>query len=889
MRVFLWAALVMLIAPAVWAQRPGAVNGRLMDTILHQPVANASVTLLRPADSMLITYTLTTDKGVFVLTGVPRGSYYLTITHIQYRPLQVPVTVSGSGVAVEMGVLVMHDRSDTLGEVTVKAPPPPITMIGDTLQYNAGSFKVPPNSNVEELLRKLPGVEVGRDGSIRVQGRPVTDVLVDGKQFFGHDPKVATRNLQADAVDKVQVFDRLSDQAQWTGFNDGNGHQTINLKLKDDRKKGAFGTVRAGAGTSGRYAGQGNINAFTGNHQLSVIGQSNNINSDGSSYGVADGGNGLVTMWGAGLNLNSSLGKSAGLEGSYQFNNTSPRISETVKRQYLLGDSSYLYRESSENRSYNNDHHVQTEIDLIPGPSSSFKIIPSLNIQHNRQSSVSNYQQENAAGYLSHAGANNSSSVNDTYDLANELMYRKKLGRAGRTFSFSLQTGFTGGHDAGQLSSFNTLYDAYGHAITTPLDTVLQQHNNTNGSYTYAAKAIYTEPLWRSSLLAFSLEQNNTGSRAKTAVFDRNPLSGKYDLPDTSQSNSFSNSDINTNAGIQWLTQRKKYRHNVGVTLQRRRLSGSVDTIPGRTFISLLVKAGSRYNFTHFKYLSFDYQTSTTPPSADQLQPVQRFSNPLFIREGNPGLRQEYIHSAQISYSSMNPIRARTFNASLSAGTTLHHILMATTVDSIGVQHSRPVNVEGCNNLNADVQVGFPLNALRLKLGLSLRGGYNRNKQIVNKVVGNVDVFTGGPGLQVEFDPLETLDIEMTARLDMNATHYALQPGVASSWSTQSYISAIRWRLPADFFLGTDVSYSVNSGAVSGTGTHVPLWNAFLSVRFLRSQRAELKLSVHDLLDQNIQISNTSSSEYVENRQILSLRRFGLLTFLYNLQGITIK
>ena len=260
------------------------MKGIAFDTISKQPVAAATITVLEKKDSSLVSFTMTDNDGHFELKGIPNGEYRLMITHVNYHNSNILFTISDNNKNAELGNIVMNDKAKVLEEVIVTNEAPPVTLIDDTVQYNAGSFKTQPNANVEQLLKKLPGVKVEKDGTIKAQGEKVNRVLVDGKEFFGNDPKIATKNLPADAMDKVQVYDKQSDQAQLTGFEDGNYEKTINLKLKKDKKKGLFGKVNAGGGNNERYEGKFNVNSFKGARQFSAIGMGNNTNAEGFSF-----------------------------------------------------------------------------------------------------------------------------------------------------------------------------------------------------------------------------------------------------------------------------------------------------------------------------------------------------------------------------------------------------------------------------------------------------------------------------------------------------------------------------------------------------------------------------------------------------------------------------
>ena len=331
------------------AQRNGTVKGIAYDTISKQPVAAATVSVLDRKDSSLVSFTMTGNDGRFEVKGLSDGDYRLLITHVNYHNSNKYFTIKESNRNMDLGNLAISDKAKVLEEVVLAAEAPPVTLINDTIQYNAGSFKVQPNASVEDLLKKLPGVKVEKDGTIKAQGEKVQRVLVDGKEFFGNDPKIATKNLPADAVDKVQVYDKQSDQAQLTGFEDGNYEKTINLKLKKDKKKGVFGKAMAGGGTKERYEGKFNVNSFKGARQMSAIGMANNDNGEGFTFmdilnftgelarmqrggggninismtgdqaaamGVTNmgGRNGITTALGGGLNYNNIIGKKLDLQ-----------------------------------------------------------------------------------------------------------------------------------------------------------------------------------------------------------------------------------------------------------------------------------------------------------------------------------------------------------------------------------------------------------------------------------------------------------------------------------------------------------------------------------------------------------------------------------------------
>ena len=364
--IFLVVSLL-LTSSFVLGQKNGTIKGVAFDTLSKKNVGAATVTVLDKKDSSLVAFSMTDNSGNFDLRGIPNGEYRPMLSHVNYHNANKFFSISDSNKAVNLGEVVMNDPSRVLEEVVINADAPPITMIDDTIQYNAGSFKTVPNANVEQLLKKLPGVKVDKDGTVTAQGEKVNRVLVDGKEFFGNDPKVATRNLPADAVDKVQVYDKQSDQAQLTGFEDGNYEKTINLKLKKDKKKGLFGKLSAAGGNKDRYEAKGNVNSFKGARQFSAIGMGNNTNAEGFSFmdilnftgelarmqrsggggnininmsgeeaadmGMGGGRNGGInTSSGGGLNYNNILGNKNDFQSNYFHNRFNPQRETHISR-----------------------------------------------------------------------------------------------------------------------------------------------------------------------------------------------------------------------------------------------------------------------------------------------------------------------------------------------------------------------------------------------------------------------------------------------------------------------------------------------------------------------------------------------------------------------------
>ncbi|HET9431512.1 MAG TPA: carboxypeptidase-like regulatory domain-containing protein, partial [Chitinophagaceae bacterium] len=531
----IWILLLLLLPTVVaMAQKNGSISGYAFDSVAKQPIPSATVTILDKKDSSLVSFTMTDHRGWFELKGIPTADYRLMISHVNYHNCNKYFSIDENNRNLDLGNIIMHDVSKVLQEVVVRNEAPPVTLVGDTVQYNAGSFKTAPNATVEQLLKKLPGVNVDKDGTVTAQGEKVNRVLVDGKEFFSNDPKMATRNLNADAVDKVQVYDRQSDQAQLTGFDDGNYEKTINLKLKKDKKKGLFGKITAGGGDRERYEGRFNVNSFKGARQMSAIGMANNTNAEGFSFmdilnftGAMNqmrksGGNvtinlsakdasvlglnnnnneGINTSWGGGFNYNNIIGTKLDLQSSYSYNRYNPVVNSHTLRQNIFQGSSNFYEENAHSNNLNKSQRLNLTLMYQLDSMHSIKFTPSFNYQDTRDQSLKDYNTKSGSGSLINEGITDNSSNNEGYNFKNEILFRKKFDRKGRTFSILFNTSINESTGDGSLSSVLNYYNA---GSMTRSDTMNQRNNSASDLKGYNARVVYTEPLWKTTLLEFS-------------------------------------------------------------------------------------------------------------------------------------------------------------------------------------------------------------------------------------------------------------------------------------------------------------------------------------------------------------------------------------------------
>ncbi len=918
--VFLMA-LITGFSKGAYAQQKGKVTGMIVDTATQKAVNGVTISILDKKDSSLVSFSMTGTDGRFEITGLPIGEFRMMASHVAFHNSNKYFTISADQPAFDLGRIPFTDKYKSLDEVIIQAEAPPVTLKADTIEYNAGSFKTQPNANVEDLLKKLPGVKVEKDGTVKAQGQTVNKVFVDGKEFFGNDPKMATKNLPADAIDKVQVYDRLSDQAQMTGFDDGNSERSINLKLKKDKKKGVFGKAMAGAGTRDRYEGRFNLNSFKGARQLSVLGVGNNTNaeafsfmdmltfsgdrpsisggggnisvnlsSDGNGMGGLLGGNqnnGINTIWGGGVNYNDLIGTKLDLRSNYFYNRYSPKTESELERQYFLPDSSYYFSQKGQNERINNSHRLNLILDYAIDSFHSVRIAPSLGFQQSDQLSKSVYQTLNGSKLLTNDGFNRQLTSMEGYNFRNDLLFRKKFRKKSRSFSFALQNLYNRSYGNGEQESINRFYDAAG--SITDIDSINQYSNSGADMNGYTARAVYTEPVFRKALLEFSVANSSTKLVSEKQTYDYNKSSGKFDELNPLLSNDYNNRYGYSNAGIRFRKQHRKLNWAAGIAWQYSELKGEtngtlIDSIIKKDFRNLLPNARVQYQFNRFSNLTLNYQTMTNQPTISQLQPLPDISNPLSIILGNPQLKQEYTQTTSLNLMKVNPIKQTNIFGFLSFRHTTNKIVNSDSISTSGIKYSRPVNVNGVYNFNGDFNWGFPFKLIKkssVNIGLNAYG--SKSKQYINKTENRINDLQISPELRFELNPTDKINTSVSFGTAFNHTKYSLQPDLSTKYFTHELGIDASWELPLGFYISSDFNYRINAKRADGYNVNVPLWNASVSKFILKYNRGQIGLRVFDILNQNVGISRTSNNNYIEDRKVTVLKRYVLLSFTFSL------
>ncbi|SEJ07603.1 Outer membrane receptor proteins, mostly Fe transport [Cyclobacterium xiamenense] len=895
---------------------PPQIRGQIVEQGSQDPMIGANVVLKTQGDS-LITSTTTGPDGKFSIAYPRLPVFKLEITYVGFEKVTREFS---RGMPLDLGVIAIREDSQLLGEVVIEGETSVGEMKGDTAVFNASAFRTRENAMAEDLIGKLPGVTI-ENGQVQAQGEQVQKVLVDGREFFGSDPSIALRNLPADAISSVEVLDQRSDQSRLTGLDDGNYAKTINIITKGNMRNSYFGRVYGGYGTDNTYSVGGNINFFNGNRRISIIGMSNNVNQQnfasddllgvsgglggggrrggrggrpgggGNSFGVPSN-NGIITTNSLGLNYSDKWGEKINFTGSYFFNATDNTVFENTNRETVISeDQRQLYQESQVSTITNNNHRMNARMEYDINEKNALIISPSINFQDNFR--YSNLEGLNLDQSLDSLSDTRNLTENETqgYSISNNLTYRYKFDKVGRTISADLFTSWNQRDQLTDLISSNKDY------VRNAFDTLVQETTALSDGFNYRTNLTYTEPISEKSVATLSYQIGNNKSAADQKTFQLANEQGIMVL-DTALSNEFDNKFLTQRAGLGYRYNNKGLNINMNLDYQYAVLDNesefpTVGTFY-RDFKNLMPTVTMNYRNQGGTSYRFRYRTRTDEPSVNQLQNVINNSNPLNLSVGNPSLGQSYNHSMFVNMSRFNMETNKTFFVFLFTNFNTNFIGTNTFVapqDTLinnevllrrGGQITSPVNLNGQMNARLFLSYGTSIPKWKTKVNLNPGLSYGRTPGIINGQTNtneNIDIRQG-----VTFASNISKDVDFT--LSTTGTYTIVNSSLQSNLDQNYFIQSSNLRFyysPNDgkTFIANNVNNMLYRGLSEGLDQSVWLWNIEAGYRFLKNNKGELKVYVFDLLKQNNSISRSISDVAVTDTFSNVLTRYGMISFTY--------
>lgn len=891
---FLILTALLFLSTAAFSQvKRLTVEGKIQDSSGEGLIA-ATIVFLNPVDSVLIAFGTTDDVGNFKIRNVAPQKVRMQISYLGYGTMEKIVDLPADSAVYSFGIITMAESTNLLDEVVVKGEFIPITIKKDTIEYNADAYRLRPNANVEDLLKKLPGIEVDDQGVITAQGEQVTNITVDGKKFFGNDPKMATQNIPADAVKKVQVYDKKSDKADFTGISDGEAEKTINLELKPDRKVGTFGEVLAGYGTNDRFDSKLTANKFNNKFQLSFIGKLNNLNNAGFSQqefgtltgsgGFGRGGGGIINNGsGSGLTQSATVGTNIffqinpkySLTTSYFLTQSDQFITNLSNKENFTPTSSFFSNEDNQSNTDRLGHNISVDIQAKPDSFSIIRLQSSLNLGHTDQSNLGLISTAASDGIITSSTDQTDSTFSKNQNLSMTLNWTRRFRKARRAFTFN---GSMGNNDSQSDYLLDQVISGGANARN-----IYQNQLTKNNTDNYNLSAEYREPLGPKSNIGFSANVRNFKTLQDKDFYDLD----RFDLTVRELNQILSTlADNNTDyqrASVLYSHDTENHNFNMDLGVQRSLISNnsSLEKI-SKPFVYFLPAV--TYNIRN-KNIRFRYNTSVNEPSARQLQSVFDNSDPLNSYQGNPNLRPEYTHRLNVRYVFFDNFNFRNLFAFMDVSQTSNKIVNSRVVDpETFLSFSTPVNTKSAQSGNINLTFATPIR--KMKIRTRINGGYNLSKNInlINNTLN--DVITSAPraGLEIENLSTEIISLAVGTNFSYRSNNYSVNTTQNSHVTSQQYYSNLVINIGKTWFFEGNISHSIFDVSNTSTRSELTMANSSLSKRLLKD-RLTLKLSVADIFNVGKGITQNATSTYVEELTTNNLGRYGLLTASYRLSG----
>ena len=845
------------------------------------PLEFVSVALLQPKDSLLVSYTSTGKDGKFSLSGFKEGRYMMQIFLMTYQADQRIIDVTKE--PKDFGTITLNREVNQLDEVVINAIVP-IKIKQDTTAFNANAFKVKQDDNVEDLVKKLPGVQIGTDGTVTAQGEEVTKILVDGKEFFTNDPQIALKNLTADAIKSVQIIDEESDDTRTTGIKDGEKTKIMNLVLKEGKKSGYFGKMGAGIGTNDRYTSNFDLNRFTANSQLAMFGNLNNINNSGATVfqrggGKASNKSGYLTTGTAGANYNYEFKKDYNFNIDYNFGHSDREEEEESKRTEFTNDTSFSSERESDSQDISNNHNVNFSLRDRSTEGKYVELRGSFKNDSRESDSFNStvYYDNNDVEDTNSERTTTSEDDRDSGSL--RFSYRKKINEKGRNIRVQSGLSFNDNHDMNWQNSKNKYDVSDSSLMSESNETTTRDERNKGLDYNTSFR--YMEPIVAHHLVSFSSSVRNEN---EDETLDQNRTTNGL------EDNLAYNLDYN----------KQVYNHQLGYVFSQDKfqlyMSGAYETMVQKLDVDNNQVIDNKYNnflprvYGSYEYkkghrIRFRYSKETRLPSANEVTPIVNDFNPLYISVGNTDLTPEKSNNYFAMLGSHDFTKATSFFAMFRYTNSTNAIIVNRSIDDNYVRTSTYENYGDKSNLTAFLSYSRKIENISLRYNIRLRGGINDYTTIIDGAYN--DTNSKSTNIEVSFsnENKNKVDLNIGAKFDINKTTYSLQ-GQDRDFFSQNYFTKFDWDITNDLTFNTQFDYTMYTDN-NFDSQNIPIWNMALEYAFLKGKRGNLKFQVFDILDEDVGLVRTSTENYFEETFKKTLGTYAMVSFTYNIKPPT--
>ncbi|MDR1097453.1 MAG: outer membrane beta-barrel protein, partial [Tannerella sp.] len=873
------------------------IKGSIVEKNTQEAIEAATVRLLSGSDSTMKNGVASGKNGQFSLKNIAPGAYLLHISYIGYQPVYRALQITGASATVNTGKIEMEENSVLLDEAVVTAKAVEVTVREDTVEYNADSYKVTEGSMLEDLLKKMPGVEVGSDGTVTVNGKQIKKILVDEKEFFSDDPKVAAKNLPAKMVDKVQTYDRRSDMSMMTGFDDGDEEAVINLTIKPGMKQGWFGNSMLGYGSKDRYEGNLMVNRFINNDQFSVIGGLNNTNNMGFSdfassmfsgmggggrrgMGGPGAGNGITQSGNIGTNFSKEFSPKLTIGGNIRYSHSDNDAESYNEVENIRPNGNSYDFVNSKSNTLNDNMGVNLRMTWKPDTLTQIIFSPDLSYSKTKQNETGDSYTLNKDLDSVSAITSDSHSTGNGYNVSGRLEASRKLNSEGRVLSVSL----SGGNGDTRSDSYNYSHTNY-FLSGDPDELINQQIDYKNPSYNYRGFLSWVEPIGRNNFIQLSYSYSGNKRKALKNAFSPDE-SGSYNVLDSAYSQSSRNESADQRASIAFKSQREKYNYTVGFNVdpsysKTETFVGDVTVYSlSRNVVNYSPTVQFNYRPTREKNLRIDYDGRTSQPSMRQLQPIEDISNPQNTIKGNPELKPIYTNNLRIRFQNFVREKQAAFLIFANAGYVINDVVEDVTNNpATEKRYTTYRNTNGNYNANARVILNTPLRNRKFSINNMFFTSYGNTNSFIDREKNTNKNFNLQENFTVNFRS-DYADFGLSGNFAHGRSKNSIE---GQSTITYRYGEGANMTLylPYEFKIESDIAYSTNSGYSDGFELNEWLWNASLAKSFFKGNAATLRLKIYDILQQRSNISYSVSSNKTSYSEFNTLNSYFIVHFIY--------
>lgn len=882
------------------------IKGNVQDTSNNQikPLKNATAMLVRIKDSVLVDFRRTDANGDFSFSDLKLDTLQLIISHPTLAENSYYIFGSSSNYEFDIKRIVIAPKTQLVKEVVIYAYKEPVFYRGDTLVYVADSFQTKPNAVVEDLLKKLPGIKVNADGSIQAQGKDIQQVLVDGDEFFGADPTMATRNLGANGVETVEIYEKKDENAT----DDSETIQVLDLKLKDSAKKGYFGKISGAsdfAATNGKpfYEGELLANKFNKTQKLSVFTlASNTMKSslewrDMYKYGMTsrnffdeendnwnwnfsnNQGDGIPTTLKTGVYFNDQITKKTELNVNYTYNNGGLNTKKLNRSQYFLTDTSYVTDLISDTEDKNESHTLNFKL------TQKLDSLSTIELETNAGLNKSFTLATDSTDFLFEDFARsrtttviNQNDANGT-NLTTRLTFRKDFKKKGRKLSSSYRFAYDDNSSTGTLNIIDSNY-------VNPSSSYNSNQSKENSSFSrsHTANASFIEPLGKKFKLEFEYElYSNLNEQAR---YTKNFVNGSFSEQVDSLSNKFETQKLQNRLGTQLIYEHKKHRLSGGVRFRNVTIDNYnffKDTTINQDINNYLPRARYVYKISQHNRFSLNYGTNSSQPTINQLQPVQDNTNPNRLVVGNPNLKPNYVHNFSASYNFYKALSGTHFWSNFNHSITNNAFANSTSFDNSGRTTTQTINVNGNSSSSLSFGGGFPIFKKFIEVFPNVNMSQSQTKSYINTLENITTNKSIGGGLEFRIER-DSVEFSLGGRYSYNSPSSTISTQSNLPYSSQSFTSKFLWKLPKGFFIETDASYTINSQRAEGYDLNFFIWNASIAKSFLKNENLIATIHVYDILNENISANRFVNANVVTDTKSTIIARYFMarLTYKFN-------